>query len=379
MMQNLMLKRGGIRAFVWAAAMAAPLVAPAAETPGEWSFSGYFDVYFLRDTRSIGAGNSLSFRQYDLKHGELNLASALLSARRPAGGGIPFSVLLDVTAGDNNRLLHAAEPFGPKKIEWLQQAYLSFAFAGFNVDIGKFLSWIGYEGHHSADNDNYGRSFLFTAAQPAYHTGTRLTREFGGFKVGLYGVHGWNEFEDGNREKSFGASVGFSPLKDVDLNLGYFGGTEGRNTPARHNSASFGGIGLGAGKWDVHLGDAVLVYQATPQIKLAANATYATAKGKSGATGGTWAGYAAYATYDVNDQVSLGLRGETFHDFRGLRTGAAQSLSSVTATLGYRINDHSLARIEYRRDESNQNSFLGTGGTAEDSRQSWTVSYVVKF
>lgn len=350
-----------------------------AEGEGIWKFSGYLDVYYQRDSRKIGANNTLTLRNYDIRQSKLMLANAVLTAERPAGRGFPVGIFLQGSVGDNPTILHGAEPLGPKKIRWLQQAILSYGLAGGSLDAGKFFSWVGYEGHASQDNNLYSRGFLFTVAQPGYHTGVRYLRPLGKVNLGLYAVQGWNEVEDSNSAKGLGASVSVSPLRNANLAVNYYGGTEGRTTPARHNSSSYGGIAQGPGKWDVHLVDGILTYQVTPSLSFAANADYATAKGKSGSTSGTWYGYAGYLTYKINDKFSVAARAESVFDSAGLRTGTSQTLGSLTSTLSYQLSELALLRFEYRKDESNRESFLGEAGASVNNRDTWSLSYVVKF
>jgi len=357
-----------------------------AEDAGTWKYSGFFDIYYGRDTRKIGANNTISYRQYDVRNTKLTAANALLSVERTAGKGLPVGIVLQFSAGDATQLLHAADPNGGRRTQTLWQGYLTYNSGGnspLTVDFGKFMSWIGYEGHTSADNDNYSRGILFYTAQPAYHTGFRATKAVGGATVGLYGVLGWNEVADSNQDKSYGASVSLNPIKNASLSLNYYGGREGRVMPGIRNSNSFGGIAQGPGQWTVNLVDGILVYNASSKLKFAVNADYASAKGQTvggvATPGGTWYGFAGYAKYIINEKFSLAGRAETVHDTHGLRTGTDQTLGSLTATLSYNVNPLALARVEFRSDKSTSPVFLGEAGSAKSSRSTWSVSYVLKF
>jgi len=71
----------------------------------------------------------------------------------------------------------------------------------------------------------------------------------------------------------------------------------------------------------------------------------------------TWSGIAGIVKYDFNDKYSLAVRGETFGDKEGVRTGTAQRLKEITVTPEIRLNGGLILRPEYRHDSSSQSSF----------------------
>jgi hypothetical protein len=69
-------------------------------------------------------------------------------------------------------------------------------------------------------------------------------------------------------------------------------------------------------------------------------------------------GGAAYARYQLTPKFALAGRGEYLSDRGGLFSGATQALKESTATTEYKLSDGFLARVEWRRDFSNQPFFL---------------------
>ena len=74
----------------------------------------------------------------------------------------------------------------------------------------------------------------------------------------------------------------------------------------------------------------------------------------------SWQGAAGYVVYDWTPSVELATRAEFFDDMDGARTnGEAQTLWEITQTLSYKVPEVTglIARLEYRHDNSSENSF----------------------
>jgi hypothetical protein len=69
-------------------------------------------------------------------------------------------------------------------------------------------------------------------------------------------------------------------------------------------------------------------------------------------------GGAAYAHYQFNSKFALAARAEYLSDGGGLFSGINQDLKEATVTFDYNLGDGFLTRYEWRRDFSNQPSFL---------------------
>jgi hypothetical protein len=69
-------------------------------------------------------------------------------------------------------------------------------------------------------------------------------------------------------------------------------------------------------------------------------------------------GGAAYARYQFSPKFAAAGRAEYLSDRGGLFSGLTQALKETTATFDYKLGDGFLMRYEWRRDFSNQPSFL---------------------
>jgi hypothetical protein len=189
----------------------------------------------------------------------------------------------------------------------------------------------------------------------------------------LYLVNGWNELEDSNGGKSYGATVAFTPSEATSVTANYYGGQEG--------SANGSGIGFtSAGARGVNTGDLIVTHQLNKNIKLALNADYTDAKGFDGTAGGHWSGIAAYVKVGLTDKLSGALRAETFNDTDGLRgTGNSARYNSLTGNLDYALTKDSLFRLELRYDKSNIKAFNSDNGGTSDNRTTLSFSHVLKF
>ena len=69
-------------------------------------------------------------------------------------------------------------------------------------------------------------------------------------------------------------------------------------------------------------------------------------------------GGVAYVQYQVTPRIALASRFEYMFDRGGLFSGVSQALKENTVTFDYKVSDGLLMRYEWRRDFSNQPSFL---------------------
>jgi hypothetical protein len=369
---NMLNRSALMRSMTLALVAAAMPAAHAQDALKDIEVSGFLDFYYSYGTNRPATGDTLLFRQFDLRHNGGSLANAQINILKKAKpNGVGFT--LNLTAGKNADIINTLEPGGQDRYKLLHQAYGTYlSDTGFNVDIGKFLTWIGYEGAASADNDNYSRSFLFTFGEPLYHTGVRFgfTPKDSALTYGLYLTNGWNEVEDSNGGKTFGASVAGTFGKTF-VSLNGLSGREG--------SEAVSGIGFPTlGQREVTMGDLVVTHQLTDKLKLALNADIAKAKGKGAASDGDWSGLAAYAKYQATDKVSLGARWETFSDEDGIRTGFDAHLNSLTFNVDYAPVADFLVRLEFRADRANRKVFLADGGN-KTKQDTISLSAVFKF
>jgi hypothetical protein len=369
------------------------ITANAAEEPSffkDVAFSGHLDVYYQYDFGKPATGTAfpnfargVNFRQFDVAHNTFSLAALQFNVARKPTAESPYGLTLSFAAGKNTDIIHSGEPAGAETYKHLQQAYVSYAPGPFTVDFGKFLTWIGYEGIVSADNDNYSRSFLFYFCQPIYHAGIRASAPLGasGVTASAYLVNGWNETEDSNAGKSYGATLG-GTLGRTAITANYYGGNEGGQAVGGGAFSPNGFFSNGVA--NVQLADLVVVHPLTSRLKLALNADYGSAKpvsaGDVNAGHGKFYGIAGYLKSQFNDRMSGAIRYESVSDPDGARGGAGGRFNSLTGTLDFAPTTNSLFRVELRFDRSNRNVFNSddAGGTT-DSRTTLSVSHVLRF
>lgn len=336
------------------------------------SITGHFDLYYQHSFNNPGSASNLGFRQFDVKHDQFSLAALQVNFSKAPKEGSPMGFTLSLAAGKNQDIINAAEPGGTESYRYIQQAYVSYLLpkSGTTIDLGKFLTWIGYEGIVSPSNDVYSLSELFYVAQPIYHTGLRVSTPLGaGLTGSAYLVNGWNEVEDSNGAKSYGATLA-KTFGKTSVTGSYYGGVEG--------SAKTNGFVV-PGETSLQLGDLIVVHQLTPKLKLALNADYASAKGVSvGDPGGHFSGIAGYVHNQFTPTIAGTLRYESVSDPNGLRTGFDSHINSLTATVEFNVTSNALFRLELRRDTANQDLFESDSGP-KDQRTTLTLAHIVKF
>jgi len=302
------------------------------EKPVGVAATGFVDTYFsLNFARPANRLNK--FRNFDVGEHQLDVALAELVFQKAAA---PIGFRIDADFGTTNDLVQGETS---TTLSFLQQAYLTAVVplgSGLVVDAGKFVTHMGFEVIESKDNWNYSRSFLFAFAIPYYHVGLRLAYPIlGNVMLAGHVSNGWNNVQDINRSKTFGASLIATPLEPLMFIAGWIGGEEQADS-------------IEAGARNVY--DLTVVYKPTEQLSLAANASLGTESLPSG--NATWQGVALYARYGFSGGTGIALRVESYDDGDGHTTGIPQRLEEITATLEQSVLTFLLLRAEYRHDRS---------------------------
>jgi hypothetical protein len=344
----------------------APAPAPAAApTPPPWSvgpidFSGLVDGYYDFNFNHPASGNN-GLYNFDTKANQFSLSMAKLTMSHSAD---PIGFQVDFGFGKAFDIINGGEPgIGIKNIE---QAYVSWKpkkDSGFQMDFGKFVTSAGAEVIESNANWNYSRSILFAWAIPYYHFGARLTETKGHFTGGFQIVNGWNNVEDNNSGKTMGF-VGNITTKKISWNNNYYTGPEnsGTNTGWRN------------------LYDTTVIFTPADKFNAYVNFDYGQNKSGSGPLEGTakWYGVAGAAKFQMNDSNAITPRIEWFKDKDGFETTVAQTLKEFTFTYEHKWTQGLLARLEYRRDWSNQ-PFFERGSTGTNDHQDTFALGIVAF
>jgi len=354
---------------------AAPAPAPAA-APSVWSiggidFSGLVDGYYNFNANHPPAssnGNQLRNFDYDANAFSLNMAKLTMSHDPD-----PVGFRIDLGFGKAFDQILSTEP----NFKHLEQAYVSWKpkqGKGFEADFGEFVTSAGAEVIETKDNWNYSRSLLFALAIPYYHVGLRtsmpLTKSFTG---GVQIVNGWNNFSDNNSGKTIGLTGVYTRPK-FTLSTNYYVGPENSDTNKGYRN----------------LLDATLLL--TPSAKVSAYINYDYGQNRNASAIDPeaahlqyqttdlshWQGIAAALHYQATGKVAFTPRFEYFKDESGFSTGIVQNVNEFTLTGEYKMPEGLLARLEFRRDDSDQPYFM-KGGRLVDAQSTLEVGVVAFF
>jgi hypothetical protein len=348
----------------WAQTLPKPIAVES--SGGDWrlTLGGWVDTYFgwnFNDPASRVDG----VRAFDFRHDQFALQVVALDVGFEGRGGLQGGATvgrITLQAGDEPDAYYKSS--GSEKASDATPNYDSFrhvqqAYAGYKlpmpgadgatleVDMGLFMSHIGFEGLNAKDNINFSRSLLHQLT-PFYETGVRAVYTVSpSFTAELLVVNGWNSVIDNNRSKSVGAQIVWTPSDRVSATLNWIGGAEQDATIAMRN-----------------LFDGFVVYKPTDKLMLVTNAhvgldrvapgTVLDGAITTGKKRVAWYGVAGYARYQIDDQWAAALRGEIFHDEDGVpwEAGSAGSIGEGTATIEMRPQEHLIVRLEYRHDQA---------------------------
>ncbi|MEW6003248.1 MAG: porin [Nitrospirota bacterium] len=283
----------------------------------------------------------------------LDLAQIQFVKDAPMGG---LGYKLKLSAGETAKFIHATG-LGEAGDEFdLTEAYIQYLASvggGLKFTFGKFVTYHGAEVIEAKDNPNYSRSFLFNFAIPFTHTGLKISYPFSdALNASVHIVNGWDNFDDNNKGKTVGFSLGIIPIELLSMNLNLMYGPEKDDN---NHDRRF-------------LFDWVGTVKPVKNLTFILNADYATEE-HSAPDGDTakWYGVAAIAKYDFNDRYSLSLRTEYFKDQDGVRTGIAQSLKEITFTPEIKLAQSLILRPEYRHDWSDEKAFDSNHRKSQDT------------
>jgi hypothetical protein len=325
------------------AAMAAD--EPAKPAPG--TLAGVLDASGITETGYVAASyyhsNGYStYHQFDNKHDSFQLDQAALTiAFQPKEG---FGALVNVAAGEDMKILNAAEGSNPNTFD-VVQGFVQYATGPLTVIAGKYVTLAGAEVIAPTGNTNFSRSLLFFA-EPLTHTGIRATYAASDTLSLVAGVNnGWNYSSlstSGSKTAELG--VAWTPSKTFSLTAQAYVGKDATFDAQRT------------------LVDAVATYSATDALTLILS--YDWGKQKQHAAGDPdldWNGAAFYTNYALNDQWRASLRLEYLDDKEGFVSGLVgtpQKLKEGTLTFGYAPVKSFELRIEARYDKSDKATFV---------------------
>jgi hypothetical protein len=351
-----------------------------------FGIDGYYEYNF---NDPIGGVNLL--RAYDVTSNSFNINQAdiivehLPTEKERVGGRI------DLQFGQATETLGGSSANEQRPQVWrnLFQAYGSYLApvgSGLELDFGKWASALGVEGNYTKDQIAYSRGYMFNYL-PFYHMGLRanynLTPKV---NVAYWLVNGANDTEDLNGYKSQGFIFTLKPAASVTWNVNYYFGEEGRAVeptlnPGEPTEPTQPGLPIA----DVtptpngreHIFDTYATWTATTKLTLVGeadyvlNRTYAEQQPPRVALG------AFEFKYTLPGSWYVGGRTEYFDDRGGLFSGKTQALKEFTLTANRQLAPGFQARMEYRRDFSNQQFFLSSRtGVLERSQPTVTLGLI---
>jgi hypothetical protein len=354
---------------------ASPPQANAPEKP--FDVSGYADLYYQFDSGKPGSGQAVNGRWYDQNHDSYRLAAVQVDISKAPTTPHPFGFFVSLLAGPSATALASTEPGGIDTYKDFAQAYATYLVPTkmpLTIDIGKWAAFVGYEGLDSRTQDNYSRSFTFTALEPAYMTGFRATATVD-TKLTLNGYlyQGYNEVKNSNSTIMTGAGATYAFTDKLTATLQGYEGKESSDN--LNQSGTYGGIGFPTpGPSWVNQINPVLIYKPNSKDKFAFDGTYASATGK-----GDWNGAAIYYRRQFDSRNDVCLRADHADDSAGVRflVGGIQ-LNSFTATYDYSAAKNLLLRFEVRHDTASHDFFNSDNGPAKQ-RTTFTFAQIVQF
>jgi hypothetical protein len=333
--------------------------------------------------------------QFNKNHNSFQVDAIKFELGRAAAEPGTAGFQVDMLLGENAKILRASDiPYGGGVDEivdgvgdsniFFQEAYVAYNHDGNLVQLGKFETLLGYEVLDSPYNPNVTHGILYTFAIPLYHTGLLvsgpLAMEGWTYAAGI--VNGFNNATDFNDNKGFLGRIGFTD-GPVAVTGNAFIGSEGLRasatkglpctTPVGAPLPGDGGTPVGDCFGDnnnrTQIYNIVGTFQAADNLKTWIDLVYGFQELDSdvvriplsgqfpltGVEDPQWYAAALGMKYAFNEQTSIALRGEIFHDdgnFRIVHGALGQEADHYTGTvtLAHKVTDNLLARLEYRHD-----------------------------
>jgi hypothetical protein len=347
-------------------------------------FEGFVDVYAGVNANSPKpqSGTNLG-RNFDVTNGFAVHWVGLNASYAPD----PVGATVGLRFGPGGALFNG--PDAAVGLAFVKQAFASWKPINgvpLQIDFGKFDSWIGSEVADSQYNMTYTRSTLFTT-QPFVHTGVRVDYAASDqLDFRLYAVNGYNNSIDNNAMKTFGATVGITPVKEVGVYLNYIGGPEQSDLAP----GVMGGpptVVPGANERWRHLADVVADFR-FGRGHVLVNADYGSEKLAAGtlAMGDpeksvTWYGGNLTFGYAVTDLFAFAMRGAYLGDpdgyfapIWGAPVGQGASVVDGTVTLAVTPTPNLMIKLEPRVDVVSSDQSGWEGGFPKSPDASPAVS-----
>ena len=341
-----------------AAPAPAAATAPATKWYDEIAINAFVSAGFLFNTNQPDTRTN-QLRPLDFPSNSFTVNVAELVVQKAPGDPGSVGFRADLAAGGLYPPVTVSKGDTPGNLD-LQQAFVSWVApvgSGLRLDVGKFVTALGYEVIDGYDgyNDNNSRSFLFEFAIPFTHTGVKASYTFSPMVSAQFMVvNGWDATVAQTKPKTLMGTIALTPIAPLTVTLNYIGGWE----PTTGNNNAFRQVF-----------DLVAVLKASEHLTLGANGDYGMEQGTSTVSPGDdakWYGVAGYIRYDAG-AFGIALRGEYFADKDGVRLGLGDT-NVVEGTISpyFKPSDHVVFRLEGRLDHASNSVFLKSDGTTTD-------------
>lgn len=221
----------------------------------------------------------------------------------------------------------------------IQNLYISYALTEkLNLTAGFMGTFVGYEVICPSFNFHYSTSYLFGAG-PFQDAGLKAQYVFSDKVALMAGIfNDWNVYQDLNGVSHFGSQLAITPNDKSSFFLNFLTGS------------SKGGVNnYSSGT----LIDFVGNYSLSSLFSLGANATDYNRKGEGG-----YFGVALYPKVNMNENISLGIRGE-YYKTKKMPTTEVTSNEILSTTLTANFKHHGFTFIpEIRLDNSESQMFV---------------------
>jgi putative OmpL-like beta-barrel porin-2 len=352
------------------------------------ALDGYYGYNF---NQPIGRVNLL--RAYDVSSNSfsLNQANLVIEHAPDLDAKRRHGMRLDFQYGQATETLQgsAANELRPQVYRAVWQAYGTYVFpvgSGLTVDFGKWASSLGSENNYNKDQINYSRSYYFNFL-PFYHMGFRASYNFSPNVNFTYMLtNGAQQVEDFNGFKSQHFALVLKTASTLSWTLNCYFGQEQRDVsavpnPGLPNGPAQPGLPVNnitpTPNGREHILDTYVTWNPTAKLTLVGEGDYVVNRVFSNSVPQHVTGGAAYVRYQIAPKFALAGRGEYLSDRGGLFSGATQALKETTATAEYKFAEGFLARMEWRRDFSNQPFFLtDIPGTLKKEQNTATLGLI---
>jgi len=256
--------------------------------------------------------------------------------------------------------------------EIIEQAYVDVNLDQFLLTFGKFNAPIGFELLDKPDMYQISHAMVFNLGIPTNLTGAMVSGSYGMFDLNLYVANGWDLIEDNNKDKTFGARLGITPMAGINVGLSLIVGKEkdvaGSSADAKTLTAF----------------DVDFTFDLVEHLIIGAELNFGSYEEQSVTNPGTdaeWTGYLVTAHYAFTEMYGLTLRIDGFDDQDGARFASGKAENRTAFTIAPKVEiSHALEFVaEYKITSSDEDVFEEAGGTHTDNQNSGALELLYKF